>query len=154
LLAFGLRTDEPGNSPCSNTLTDLVVAKCDLKIYRKDGRSDGKEKIPGWLGANKNKILMIRNQKVILDSDLAILYGTSTKRLNEQVRRNSSRFPEDFMFRLTDAEFVSLKEDARRPRSRGSPHPSAHDARNRSLAPSQSPRDMIAYTSLWRSVGV
>ena len=49
-------------------------------------------------------ILTIRGQKVLLDSDLADLYGVTTKRLNEQVRRNRKRFPADFMFRLTDDE--------------------------------------------------
>jgi hypothetical protein len=49
-------------------------------------------------------ILLIRGHKVILDSDLAELYGVTTKRLNEQVRRNLSRFPEDFMFQLTESE--------------------------------------------------
>ena len=46
-------------------------------------------------------ILLVRGQKVILDADLAKLYGVATKRLNQQVKRNSDRFPEDFMFRLT-----------------------------------------------------
>lgn len=46
-------------------------------------------------------ILVIRGQRVILDSDLASLYGVAVKRLNEQIKRNSSRFPEDFMFQLT-----------------------------------------------------
>jgi ORF6N domain len=50
------------------------------------------------------KILLIRGLKVMLDADLAELYGVETKRLNEQVRRNSDRFPEDFMFRLTAEE--------------------------------------------------
>ena len=49
-------------------------------------------------------ILFLRGQKVMLDADLAGLYGVSTKRLNEQVRRNSGRFPSDFMFRLTPEE--------------------------------------------------
>src|SRR4030042_5972783 len=49
-------------------------------------------------------ILLIRGKKVIIDSDLARLYGVSTKRLNEQVRRNLNRFPEDFMFQLTSQE--------------------------------------------------
>ena len=49
-------------------------------------------------------ILLIRGQKVILDTDLAKLYGTTTKRLNEQVKRNRERFPEDFMFLLTREE--------------------------------------------------
>src|SRR5262245_36268536 len=50
-------------------------------------------------------ILTLRGQKVILDRDLAALYGVSTKRLNEQVRRNRKRFPDDFAFQLTKAEF-------------------------------------------------
>lgn len=49
-------------------------------------------------------ILTVRGQKVLLDSDLAELYGVSTKRLNEQVRRNRKRFPADFLFRLTRDE--------------------------------------------------
>jgi hypothetical protein len=49
-------------------------------------------------------ILTVRDQKVILDADLAELYGVPTKRLNEAVKRNADRFPEDFLFRLTTAE--------------------------------------------------
>jgi len=49
-------------------------------------------------------ILLIRNEKVMLDSDLASLYGVTTKRLNEQVKRNRERFPEDFMFKLSSGE--------------------------------------------------
>ena len=56
-----------------------------------------------------NKILFIRNVKVMIDNDLAELYGVTTRRLNEQVKRNIIRFPEDFMFQLTKAEFVNLK---------------------------------------------
>ena len=54
-------------------------------------------------------IIVIRGQKVILDSDLAILYDVETKRLNEQVRRNKHKFPNDFMFQLTKGEFNNLK---------------------------------------------
>jgi len=54
-------------------------------------------------------ILLIRGHKVMLDSDLAELYGVTTKRLNEQVRRNLSRFPEDFMFKLTESEAHLLR---------------------------------------------
>jgi hypothetical protein len=54
-------------------------------------------------------IYIIRGQKVMLDSDLANLYGVETKRLNEQVRRNIDRFPDDFMFQLIDDEFTFLK---------------------------------------------
>jgi hypothetical protein len=55
-----------------------------------------------------NKIYYIRGQKVMLDSDLAELYGVETRRLNEQVSRNADRFPDDFMFRLNENEFESL----------------------------------------------
>jgi len=54
-------------------------------------------------------ILLIRGHKVMLDSDLAELYGVTTKRLNEQVRRNLSRFPEDFMLQLTESETHLLR---------------------------------------------
>lgn len=50
------------------------------------------------------KILQIRGSKVMIDSDLAELYGVTTKRLNEQVKRNLKRFPIDFMFQLTESE--------------------------------------------------
>jgi hypothetical protein len=49
-------------------------------------------------------ILVLRGEKVILDRDLASMYGVSTKRLNEQVQRNKGRFPEDFLFQLTSEE--------------------------------------------------
>ena len=52
----------------------------------------------------ESRILSIRGQKVILDSDLAAIYGVTTKRLNEQVKRNAKRFPDDFVFRLTPKE--------------------------------------------------
>ena len=54
-------------------------------------------------------IRVIRGQKVLLDADLAALYGVETKRFNEQVKRNQQRFPEDFMFQLTDEEFDDLR---------------------------------------------
>jgi len=53
-------------------------------------------------------IILIRGEKVILDSDLARLFGVSTARLNPQVTRNLDRFPEDFMFRLREKEFKAL----------------------------------------------
>ena len=54
-------------------------------------------------------IRVIRGQQVMLDRDLAELYGVETRRLNEQVKRNIERFPEDFMFQLTSNEFDNLK---------------------------------------------
>jgi len=55
------------------------------------------------------RIHRVRGHKVLLDADLAELYGVSTKRLNEQVRRNPERFPDDFMFILTNQELAILK---------------------------------------------
>jgi len=55
--------------------------------------------------AIEQKIYLIRGQKVMIDRDLAMLYGVPTKRLKEQVKRNIGRFPEDFMFQLTKKEF-------------------------------------------------
>ncbi|MFZ1606717.1 MAG: ORF6N domain-containing protein, partial [Rhodoferax sp.] len=52
-------------------------------------------------------IATLRAQRVILDADLAALYGVETKRLNEQIKRNAARFPQDFMFQLTPEEFDS-----------------------------------------------
>jgi histidyl-tRNA synthetase len=56
-----------------------------------------------------NKIYFIRNQKVMLDIDLAELYQVETKRINEQVKRNASRFPDYFMFQLNEEEYQNLK---------------------------------------------
>lgn len=55
------------------------------------------------------RIVLLRGQKVLLDSDLAALYGVPTKRFNEQVKRNLDRFPADFMFQLTEEEFAALR---------------------------------------------
>ena len=55
-----------------------------------------------------SQIHFIRGRKVMLDSDLARIYGVTTRRMNEQVRRNIYRFPEDFMFQLTPDEFSNL----------------------------------------------
>ena len=55
------------------------------------------------------KIYLVRGQKVMLDSDLAVLYGYETKRMNEQVKRNRARFPDSFMFQLTSEEIVTLR---------------------------------------------
>ena len=54
----------------------------------------------------KDKIYIIRGQKVMLDSDLAKIYGYSTRRFNEQIRRNIEKFDEDFMFQLTKEETI------------------------------------------------
>jgi ORF6N domain len=54
-------------------------------------------------------ILVLRGRRVLLDAELAVLYGVTTRRLNEQVRRNRKRFPNDFLFELTTEEFANLK---------------------------------------------
>ncbi len=56
-----------------------------------------------------NRIHVVRGQKIMLDEDLAAMYKVETRRLNEQVKRNSNRFPKDFMFVLTEKEFTNLK---------------------------------------------
>ncbi len=56
----------------------------------------------------ESKILLVRSKKVVLDRDLALLYGVKTIRLREQVKRNSVRFPEHFMFQLTQEEASML----------------------------------------------
>lgn len=73
----------------------------------------------------QDRIHVIRGERVMLDRDLAVLYGVQTKRLNEQVKRNIERFPDSFMFQLTDAEkddlvaicdrFASLKHSTVNP---------------------------------------
>ena len=57
----------------------------------------------------ENQIYLIRKQKIILDADLAVLYGVETKVLNQAVSRNKTRFPDDFMFQLNNEEFDNLK---------------------------------------------
>ena len=63
-----------------------------------------KKKAVVRVGAIQQRIFLIRGQKVLVDADLAEFYGVPTKRLNEQVRRNAQRFPEDFMFQLDQEE--------------------------------------------------
>ncbi len=63
----------------------------------------------GTLENIEKTILFVRGQKVILDTELAKLYGVTTKRLNEQVHRNLKRFPSDFMFRFELQELINLR---------------------------------------------
>jgi hypothetical protein len=67
-------------------------------------RSGRKQPVAPPTRGIESRILLVRTQKVMIDADLAELYGVPTKRLNEQVRRNARRFPEDFCFRLSPAE--------------------------------------------------
>src|ERR1035441_6263977 len=66
-----------------------------------------------------SRIYLIRGQKVMLDEDLAELYGVTTGNLNLAVRRNPKRFPDDFVFQLTPDEFESLLLQTARPKARG-----------------------------------
>ena len=75
-----------------DTETKLEITTCDIK---------GIDRIN-----IESLIRIVRGQQVMLDSDLAMLYGVETKRMNEQVKRNLNRFPEDFMFQLTQDEAV------------------------------------------------
>ena len=75
--------------------TNFEVANCDLKQIDNTNI--------------ESLIRIIRGQQVMLDSDLAMLYGVDTKRLNEQVKRNIERFPADFMFQLTKEETACLR---------------------------------------------
>jgi len=75
------------------SLTKFKVTNCDLKQTRID-----------HIDAVKQQIFLIRGHRVMLDRDLAKLYGVTTKQLNQQLKRNRTRFPEDFAFRLTFAE--------------------------------------------------
>jgi hypothetical protein len=89
------------------------IAKCDLKVSGRGGTMTtwGLEVIP--LPAIQKRILVVRERHVMLDEDLAELYGVETRRLVEQVKRNIERFPADFMFQL------SKEETADGPRARG-----------------------------------
>jgi hypothetical protein len=60
----------------------------------------------------ESKIFLIRGKKVIMDKDLAVLYGVATKRLNEAVKRNIKRFPEDFMFLLSEQEIALFNSNS------------------------------------------
>jgi hypothetical protein len=68
------------------------------------------------------RILIVRGKRVLLDADLAAFYGVTTKRFNEQVKRNLARFPEDFMFQLNEAEFANLRSQFATSSLRGAGH--------------------------------
>ena len=57
----------------------------------------------------RGKIISLRNSQVILDSDIAELYGVETKRVNEAVKNNKDKFPDDYMFQLTNEEMIYLR---------------------------------------------
>ncbi len=67
------------------------------------------KKLPSYSEEFLSQIYFIRSQRVMLDVDLAEVYGTTTKRLNEQAKRNIMRFPTEFMFQLTEEEYANLR---------------------------------------------
>lgn len=71
------------------------------------------------MGRVESRILTIRGHRVMVDTDLAEIYGVPTKRLNEAVRRNAARFPEDFMFQLTADEAETLRSQFATSNGRG-----------------------------------
>jgi phage regulator Rha-like protein len=90
---------------------DLEVAFCNLKM--KPNKSAKLLPMPKAraiaISGLESRILFLRRQKVILDIDLARLYGVPVKRLNQQVNRNRDKFPSDFVFRLTSKELANLR---------------------------------------------
>ncbi len=112
------------------------------------------EKVPQTLPTDIDSLIVeVRGQKVILDSDLASVYGVPTRRLNEQVKRNARRFPQDFLFRLTVEEmeqcqrlrshFVTLKG------GRSTEHPTTDASRSQIATSSPGPilKSQIAISS-------
>lgn len=85
------------------------ITICDFKIIFQRGDIMSEELKNYEETKIQSLIITVREQKVILDADLAKLYGVQTKRLNEAVRRNIDRFPEDFVFRLYGKEFEVLR---------------------------------------------
>lgn len=83
------------------------------------------------------RIVVLRGQRVLLDADLARIYGVPTKRLNEQVKRNQRRFPEDFVFQLTSEE----AETVSRSRSQKATTASSEKNRSQNATSSQKHRD-------------
>ena len=71
--------------------------------------STPQEVVPLSIGEIAQRIQLIRGQRVVLDTDLAAFYGETTKRFNQQVRRNLARFPSDFMFQLDAQEAANLR---------------------------------------------
>ena len=87
-----------------------------------------------------NKIHLIRDQKVMLDFDLAVLYEVETKRLNEQVKRNIDRFPKDFMFRLTAKEWQMMRSQIATASTQNIDQQSTKNMRSQFATSSQSKR--------------
>ena len=85
----------------------MEVAICDLQINKPNMAKTNLVRIP--YERVVGKIYLLRNQKVMLDRDLSVLYGIETKRLKEAVKRNKARFPADFMIEMKAAEFKNWR---------------------------------------------
>jgi len=103
--------------PVQRVLVWKLLRNTDRKIYtyQKSGRLGRRRKAEGWMKdvlpveIIEKKILLIRSEKVMLDRDLAEPYGVKVRVLNQAVKRNIARFPEDFMFQLSKEEDDSLR---------------------------------------------
>jgi hypothetical protein len=98
--------------PCS--ISGLIARRLALRVELLGFKgsvmpSKGDSSAAQGLDAIAKSILVLRGQNILLDRDLAALYGVTTKRLNEQVKRNLARFPIDFMFQLTAEEEAALR---------------------------------------------
>lgn len=87
----------------------LEITKCDLKIMSKQSMAIVKRVEARVQSKVQSKIVTIRGLRVVLDSDLAELYGVETRKLNQQVKRNARRFPGDFVIRLSAEEAKNLR---------------------------------------------
>src|SRR5690349_21146196 len=87
-------------------LSAFEITICDLKRANKNFMNK-----TALVLANKvdSKIQVLRGQRIILDSDLAELYGVPVRQLNQQIKRNADRFPADFLFRLSSVEYQRLR---------------------------------------------
>jgi hypothetical protein len=78
-------------------------------MYWQEGNDMNQTSEPLSIGEIAQRIHLVRGLRVVFDADLAAFYGETTKRFNQQVRRNLARFPADFMFQLEDEEFAALR---------------------------------------------
>lgn len=92
--------------PKGRKILHLEITNCDIKLRSKKGEMMSEEVVPAV--AIESMIFLIRGQKVMLDKDLAALYGVVTKSLKRSVKRNIKRFPQDFMFILNGSEMEAL----------------------------------------------
>src|SRR5262245_55678804 len=90
-----------------NPLSFFLSRMVEYRRMRK--QKSATEKLPIPVEMIERRIFLFRDQKVMLDSDLAELYGVPVKRLNEQVKRNRDRFPSDFMFQLNASEAAGIR---------------------------------------------